>query len=1341
MVSFLKRHDRISFAFSQDYGLSPDGVAIGRGSNALEVAVTRTSRRPPTMQLRRAWVDRLGGRPNPLLLIAIYGDHAALCGPGGDPPSVSYNVDLQSVERISHAALQEPNRHAARRFIQTVLAGLEEELLGLRNEGLMATNYLRERMPSQQDWESAVERASPLLEKRDRDLLRGLGYEIEPLGPTHVLIARGTRVAVAVFLHSGEAFDQQQDRFVGKSPVAYALAQAEKHNLMYVIATGGGRVRLYLTEPSGAVAPRGASQTFLEIHLDILRSNDAGYLWLLFSGEALTRGGTLERALYGSKDYSANLGRRLRERIYEDVLPDLARAIAKAMGIDRPDRANLDLAFRAALTLLFRLLFVAYAEDRDLLPYRRNQRYERKSLKQKAKELLSVVREVQAFDPASTSHWSDVFALFHAISRGNKEWDVPEYDGDLFSSDPAISTEGSLLGKIEMANDAFGPPLSRLLIDWTEDGIRGPVDFQSLGVREFGVIYEGLLASELSAAEEPLKVDAKGLYLPAREGDEVIVQTGEFYMQNASGQRKSLGTFFTKDFVVEHLLNHSLEPGLADHLKRLDGLSDREAEAAFFDFRVVDIAMGSGHFLVAAVDRIERRLSAYLTERTLPGVEEELDRLQQAALRATKDQEVQTFIDGRALLRRQIARRSIYGVDLNPIAVQLARLSLWTHTFVPGLPLSFLNHNLICGDSLVGVSTLQEAAEVLGMTRESLLSYIAAEKMEELEDTLLRLGRLADADAKEIREARSAQTRLDEIGAPQQAVFDILAASRVDESIDSGAVVGSTPIEELPQSKLHRMALSSLASLRPLHFPVAFPEVFQPPRRGFDVIVGNPPWEKAKLEEHEFWARYMPGLRAMPQKDRRELTEGAIKARPDLAEQFDRERQRQGLLSKVLLNGPYPGMGIGDPDLYKAFLWRFWQLARTGGYIGVVLPRIALSGKGSETFRRHVLKEAIFRDVTFLLNNKRWVFEDQHPQYTIALLSLEKTRPSPDEELPMRGPFSSMAEFQRSKAEAPITFRQENVLQWSGSAAFPLLPTVRSAAIFRKMVKARPLGDRERSDWMILPVTELHATNEKQTPDGTTLIHFPGKTPKGFWPVYKGESFNLWTPDTRAVYGWAHPRTIQDYLDKKRKRASGNSRSAFSAMSAEWIKNKSTLPCLSPRIAFRDITNRTNRRTVIAALIPPFVVCVHLCPYLLMARGAEREEAYLLGVLSSIPLDWFARRFVEGHLTYHVFNSLPIPEANSDSQLLNRVTEIAGRLASVDERYEDWSTRVGVDFGPLRGEEMQALTEELDAVVAHLYGLAEDDLRHILETFHEGWDYQERLDGVLEHFRRWEGIP
>ena len=244
--------------------------------------------------------------------------------------------------------------------------------------------------------------------------------------------------------------------------------------------------------------------------------------------------------------------------------------------------------------------------------------------------------------------------------------------------------------------------------------------------------------------------------------------------------------------------------------------------------------------------------------------------------------------------------------------------------------------------------------------------------------------------------------------------------------------------------------------------------------------------------------------------------------------------------------------------------------------------------------------------------------------------------------------------------------------------------------------------------------------------------------PTTYWRVYKGASFDLWNPDTDVYYASVKADEITDHLQRKRQRSHQHARSPFSEFSKQWIDDPETLPCKHPRIAFRDVTNRTNTRTVITALVPGEMVITNQAPYLLWPQGTQRDVAFLLGVLSSMILDWYARSVVELHLNFHILNNFPIPDADVDNDpVARRVVEIAGRLAAVDERYAEWAAEVGVPVGSVTDKATkQDLICELDACVAHLYGLDEDDLAVVYDTFHEGADYSERHQAVLAHFRR-----
>lgn len=1314
-------------------GLTPIGLWLGKGSLALEIVVAESERRIPETDLRKTWRTRLGGRAVPLILVALGKEGASVCGPSGEEPPVHANLAFGQVERLCREALAMPDRHAALRYLSQALPSLETALPGIRNEGLLASHELAVGVRRRHDWESGRVKAGAALGPAGEKLLAALGFALEKHdGLTWTLRSRDRKTALAVMLDQSESAEAGNLRFAGLSPITYALTVADRENLPWVVVVQDTRIRLYPVELGKGVGRRARSETYVECHTTLLRDEDAAYLWLLFSAEALARGGTFDQILEESGRFAGDLADRLRERIYAKVVPGLATLVANARANKKASVGDLELAYEITLTLLFRLLFIAYAEDRDLLPYKFNDAYRRRSLKNKARELA----EGKLVAPGDT-HWREIHALFRAVDVGNPEWGVPAYNGGLFAAGKTASPAGAEIAKLSLPNESFVPVLKDLLLIETPGEGLGPVDFRALGVREFGTIYEGLLESELAIAETHLTVDAKGHYAPIKKKSQtVVVQEGQVYLHNRSGARKSMGSYFTKSFAVEHLLDRALEPALAEHLSRLAAMDEADAAESFFDFRVADIAMGSAHFLVAAIDRIEKGLAGSLLARRLPGIARELEKLRGTAEAALGESASQIPIEDGQLLRRLIARRCVYGVDMNPLSVQLARLGVWIHTFVPGLPLSFLDHNFVVGNSLIGVGAASEIRarfEAVGgglfpVDAEALLGAAAA--------PLKLFSKLTDANKADVDAARAAVFAARLAVAPTAALCDIMTAQSIEgvDKIQFQYSDWKRLKDGLPGSKIHRKARIALEGLKPLHFAVAFPEVFLRKRAGFDVLLGNPPWQEVTIEEHAFWARHFPGLRSLAQKEQEKAKEKHRKERSDLVRQYEAELSETERMRKALTSGGFPGMGTGDPDVYKAFCWRFWNLvAVDGGWIGVVLPRSALAAKGSTEFRQSIFAGANPVDITMVLNRGGWVFDDAEHRYTIGFVAMRRAKPE-GESIALRGPYASLERYRTGVAKSPTMFSAAEVTSWTDTSSLPLLPADESIAVFAQMRKAPRLDLDDGKSWRARPDAELHATAQKDLMDLESE-----KCPKGFWPVYKGESFDLWTPDTGTYYAFADPEEVIPFLYDKRLRGSKKKDSAHSEFSLDFLREKETLPSGVARIAFRDVTRATDTRTLRAALAPPKVFIANQAPYLLWPRGDEKDQAFLLALLSSLCLDWYARRFVETHVSFFVLNPFPVPRPSRTDTLWLTAVAIAGRLAAVDKRYAVWAKAVGVECGRVEEAEKDNLIHELDATVAHLYGLDEGQLVHVFETFHEGWDYADRLDSTLKHYRRLAG--
>ncbi len=1294
------------------------------GIDPIEIAIAgwTATGRPTREALVKLHGLRLDKRATSVVLVVeLVNGEVLVLGPNSATAPVG-PLPGEQAARMLQAVLDEPTVIAARTRLAGVSQAIDSTSIpGVKNSGLFANHELRVGVPQRADWADACAASGGLLSNRGHELIKSLGYTAQQAG-AHGLVLSGEGPhpqAIAVLIDEKETFETESPRFT-VSPVAYGLKLAETNGVPWLIVLRGTQIRLYPARVELGVGRKGLAETFCEIDLPQLTLDNAGYLSLIFSTNALVEGGTAHQIMQESQQYAVELGARLRDKVYEDVVPELAIAVADQL-IDlgyEMTAEELDLAYQLTLRIFFRLLFQVYAEDRRLLPFGENQKYDRNALKTVALDLVN--DPDQAFDENSTSLWDDLAQVWRVIDSGDKAWGVPAYNGGLFTSDPEYNEQGALIKKIAIDNSVMGPILKAMLLDVDEDGLVGPIDFRSLSVREFGTIYEGLLESSLGLAEVDLTLDDKDTWVPAKKGDKVWAEAGQVYFHNTSGQRKGTGSYFTPSFVVEHLLERSLDPALDEHLAKVAALLEQGDEAGandlFFDFRVADLAMGSGHFLTAAIDHIEMKMAAFLGEEghAVPGVAKELALLANAAKEAIGAEAPEP--EPSSLLRRQIARRCIYGLDINPIAVELARVSIWIHTFVRGLPMSSLDHNLVCANSLTGIGSIEEALDVLvpGRNGQATLFDEPIEKaLESARTTLVDAALMPELSKDETRAATKMVVKARKEAETAKLLFDAAVLTRIGHE---NMISGVNP-EPIAKSASHADAQEILAPLNPAHMPVLFPEVFLRENGGFDVLVGNPPWEKLKVEEHSWWGLRFPGLRSLPMAQRTREIKSLRNSRPDLEAEYLADIEASTAARKVISRGPYPGIGSGDIDLYKAFAWRNWHLTRSGGANGLVLPRGALSGSGTEKWRREVLKYGQFDDVIVTVNSGNWVFKNVDGRYTTAFVVIG--RGASDGSVHFAGPFYSSPEFEIGRRKL-VVVPVDEFDGWTRTAAFPLISDQESGAIFRKLRKSPGLYSHPSLDFR--GCIELHETADAALMDSGCEV--------GEFNVLSGRSFNIYDPDFGRPYATASFAAVDRALAKILK-SQKQVRSAFSTLPP--MTNEAA-PFLRARIAYRDVCRANDSRTCIPCLVPPETLLVGGAPYLLRRSGSEDAEAFLLGVISSIIFDWYMRRLVELHLKFYILEAAPIPAVDESDNRRSRLIDRAGRLAAVDERFSDWAAAVGVPVGSVSEEEKPLLEAELDALVAHLYGLSREHVIHIFETFHRGWDYQPRLTLVLGYF-------
>ena len=654
--------------------------------------------------------------------------------------------------------------------------------------------------------------------------------------------------------------------------------------LRWGILTNGAHWRLYF---SGA---RSVSEQFFEVDLarilnvpghneDLFQLSEAArrhwlkVFTLMFRREAFLPLSEESRtfhqlAINRGRHYEERVASDLSKLVFEEIFPQLAHAIAAASPRTRPEDVR-----EAALVILYRLLFVLYAEDRGLLPIH-DTRYDDYSLRKKVRDDVGIrMDDDDAFSENFTNYWSAFDNLCRAIDGGDASIGLPPYNGGLFDRERT-----PLLGNIRLPDQIMANVIDALSFEKTLEG-RRYINYRDLGVQQLGSIYERLLEREI--VNDGNGVDIR-LNIFARKG------SGGYYtpddlvgliIDEAVGPLVRARMEAFKAQVPDSTADEPTEVGIMEELKRLD-----PAER-ILELKICDPAMGSGHFLVDLVDYLADRVIAAMgeAEATVKSYVSPLnERIEE--IRKTIRANAQTSgwrvddeqLDDRHIVRRMVLKRCVHGVDKNPMAVELAKVALWLHTFTVGAPLSFLDHHLRCGDSLFG-SWVREGIDKAGA---SLFLHEPIKRATDAATPMQEVERLTDAEIAEAHQSAERFAEVEEGTKPLNAFLSLLHALdwlKPREKEEKAALqdyffgLFGDPVEiALGEAPTERVGTRRLAALlekarilieeeRFLHWQVAFPGVWsewdKPERKGgFDAVIGNPPWDRVKLQQVEWFA-------------------------------------------------------------------------------------------------------------------------------------------------------------------------------------------------------------------------------------------------------------------------------------------------------------------------------------------------------------------------------------------------------------------------------------------------------------------------------------------------------
>ncbi len=814
---------------------------------------------------------------------------------------------------------------------------------------------------------------------------------------------------------------QGSDDFDNKNPSYQIFFYMLHSKLPWGILTNGRRWRLYHERTAHKL------EVFYEVDLpDLLASDEVEkflYFYAFFRRAAFDPGPlALEQFLQASADYAQQIGDNLRQQVY-DALCDVAQGFLDDTGnklTPTPDTCRL--LYGSSLILLYRLLFILYAEARDLLPLQDNRSYKRKYSLDAIKRDAADELQDGLLIPTSGVFWQRLKTLFASIDRGNRSLSVTIFNGGLF--DPRQDEFHRFLEQYTVGDLSLCRAIDKLA------RVNGQfIDYRDLAERHLGTIYEGLLEYTLQIATEPMvELRASSKIVPAQgvPTRDIVrtYDTGSVYLVTDRGERKITGSYYTPDYVVKYMVEQTLGSVLDEAIAALgDAPSDAEKIHAVLSINVLDPAMGSGHFPVEAMEYIAR----YLVEL---GVQPE---------EANGEADLTYW-------KRRVVQQCIYGVDLNPLAVELAKLSLWLATAAEHRPLNFLDHHLRPGNALVG-SWLKDVAAGQHPATKHL-----QRKAQEAEEAEKEAGQLSLLDDEEFRQGvsdalnvmnrieQNPGTTLENVKA-QEAAYEELRQRFSDKYLylaHLGAALyynmevsddvwralanyalGRTS-DYTPEMEAHFTALLEQATKlstdgkRFFHWELEFPDIFydhdgQPlgDKAGFDVVIGNLPYvRQEKLREDK----------------------------PFFQEHYE----------------VYHGVA----DLFVYFFAQGLRLLHQGGRLAYISSNTWLYANYGASLRQYLRTQATIETIIDLGNNR--IFADA-PDLTPAIQIVRKS-------LPTDGHMASAAIFARG--EPVKTFREQLAAKQFALSIYDqpdtgwqLVGNTSRTLVAKLMATGKPLGE------------------------------------------------------------------------------------------------------------------------------------------------------------------------------------------------------------------------------------------------------------------------------------------
>ncbi len=736
-------------------------------------------------------------------------------------------------------------------------------------------------------------------------------------------------------------------------------------------------------------------------------------------------------------------------------------------------------------------------------------------------------------------------------------------------------------------------------------------------------------------------------------------------------------------------------------------------------FKILDNACGSGHFLVGVLNAITHIVLSDFDH--FINLKELYEEEKENILNYIKDFVQDYEVDESDILKRLLLKRIIYGVDLNPFSIELTKLSLWIDSFIFTTPLSFIEHHIKCGNALIN-SNLSDFKDLIKQNSSNLFTNSITQEFEILQEVFEKLDNLKDTNEEQIKQSKQIYQneitpKLNKLNLYLNYINTLHFVNK--EELQILKALSQDDIQNLSQNEQAKAIISKYQKeFNFFNYELEFPEIVENQVfKGFDIIIGNPPWDKTKFSDSDFFPQYKSDYRSLIASKKKEIQDNLL-AKDYIKQNYEKQKAYINDLSEYYKKAYPLNKGSGDGNLFRLFVEKNLSLLKQDGNLAYVLPSALMFEDGSLTLRKEILENKTL-EYFYSFENRQAIFADVDSRYKFALMLIKNTQANHTHKIKMMF-YKTDINSLKNKDEI-LTLNLKDIKKLSPThLALMELKDKQALEILRKSYNAFQNLSFDYIDFR----RELDMTNDKDL--------FIEEFREGLLPLYEGKMIHQFNANFSQTTYFLEKAKLDEHLKSKElyraKKATGKE------LNPKLIKYDREFF----RLGYRKIASDTNERTLIASLLPKNcggadstysnipkqyvlkddVICMDIVPY--------ERILFVLALFNSLVVDFIIRNMVQINVSKSYLERIPLPQPSDEEIQNNEIYKTLAKNALLLQLYNDQNhhfDELKQEFS-IKNEEIpktkkayDILRAKNDLLVKELYGLSDDEFSYMISTF------------------------